>query len=208
MVLPTFSVAFSQAWKGTKQKHHKISSSILFSQKDKSNLCNKEYLFQSKEIFECDVLKKILKMANNHRSPSVLFADFIIRLLHCAFLDGQPVTLFWMKRVLDSEIIYFTRRWGLLCQILDSEQIAQHAAALLLFLCRSQILRTGLTKDTQANVLFPWTTGLTEISSCFRSKDNGWNKTDFSGRTSSINIFFYPLWVVLMLKYFLTVNYF
>lgn len=71
------------AWKETKQKQRKIASSTPFSQKDISNLCNKEYLFQSEEIFECDVLRKILKMVNNHSSPTVLFADFMIRLLHC-----------------------------------------------------------------------------------------------------------------------------
>lgn len=41
----------------------------------------------------------------------------------------------------------------------------------------------GLTTNLQANVFFMWTTGLAEIiSSCFKSKDNGWNKTDLSGK--------------------------
>lgn len=62
--------------------------------------------------------------------------------------------------------------------------------------------------NLQVNDLFEWTTGLSEISSCFRSKDNGWNKTELSGKTSSIKICFNPLRVVPVKKYFLTVNYF
>lgn len=58
-----------------------------------SDLCHKEYVFQSKEILECDVLKKILKTVNNHPSPTVLFTDFIIRLLHCGFLNPQAIIL-------------------------------------------------------------------------------------------------------------------
>lgn len=74
------------------KKHPNISSPTLFSQMVESNLCNKEYLFQSKEILECDVLKKILKTVNNRPSPTALFTDFIIRLLHCGFLNRPAVT--------------------------------------------------------------------------------------------------------------------
>jgi len=54
VILSTCLVVFLQpdtmTRKGTKKHHPNISSPTLFSQMTESNLCNKEYLFQSKEI--------------------------------------------------------------------------------------------------------------------------------------------------------------
>lgn len=52
----------------------------------------------------------------------------------------------------------------------------------------------------QANVVFAWTTGLADISSCFKSKDSGWNKTDHFGNISSIHIL-NPVLVVPMIVF-------
>lgn len=102
VISPTGSVVLLQpdtmTLKGTKQKHPNISSTALLSQMAESNLYNKEYNFQSKELFERDVLRSVLKTVNNHPSPTELFTDFIIILLHCVSLDHQadwshPATL-------------------------------------------------------------------------------------------------------------------
>lgn len=142
VILSTCSVVFSQteimAWKGTKQKHCKISSSIPFSQKDKSNLCNKEYLFQSKDIFECDVLKKMLKMVDKRPSPSALIADFITRLLHCGFIEW-PTCYTHPKRLHSSECNVFLIQKSFISQgvgpsLSDTWLRADHSACNIAFI--------------------------------------------------------------------------
>lgn len=97
VILRTCLVVFLQpdtmTRKGTKQNHPNISSHTLFSQMAGSNLCNEEYLLQSKEIFECDVLKKILKTVKRRPSPTVLL--LILSLDYCTviFFNHQAIKL-------------------------------------------------------------------------------------------------------------------